>query len=178
MRYYTMTQFCKVNNFEPKTSADFKRLESAYTLYLKGMANGDSGAYGKAVEIISRRPNSQKLNVAKQGKADASALIDGKLKAVEIKTNGGRIDGVKAEYIVYSMDIHNSMMDMTISKRIMKTADFINALYEMGAVKTVSHKGQVDGLAIQPSKRALWDYLSEQIEYFPEWEYFAEDFGA
>lgn len=165
MNKYTFEQLMNKAQFTPTTKADTKKAEYAYNLYVKGFENGDSGAYGKAVEILSRRPNSHKTTVAKQGKKDATARIDGKLIAVEVKTNGGRVDGIKAKYVVYSLDVHNSTADKTITARIIPTDVFIKALYDFNAIKEVRHNSIVDGLAIQPSKRKLWAWLETMPEY-------------
>lgn len=174
----TKEQFCGMANFTPRTPADYARLEKAYAFYTHGLENGNSGAFGGAFEILSRRPNSRKTTVARQGKTDASFRLDGRLVGLEVKTNGGRVDGIRERFICYSLSIHNSTGNKDISPRIMRTADFLDALERFGAVKEVRHGGKVDGLAIQPSNRKLWAWLEEQMEFSHDWDYYSEDFGG
>lgn len=158
------------------TKAQEMRLETACTLYLNGTKNGDDGAFGKAAEIVSRRPNSRKSNVARQGKTDMTIRYNGKLTATERKINGGRVNGIKSPFTVYSLNVHNSTADIEISAKIVPTALFLERLAEFGAIKEIRHGGEVDGLAIQPSNRKLWAWLDTCPDFFPDWEYITEDF--
>ena len=174
---YTKKELFKLAGFEPKTKADFCKGEIVYNNYVIACQNGNSGGFGNAMEILRRRPKSNKLTVAGHGKADMTFKLDGKLKECECKTNGGRIDDIKhGGYIVYSLNMHNSVGNVDISARIMTTDSFLSAIYQFKAVKEVRHNGVVDGLAIQPSKRDFWRWLEGQLEFNREWEYFTEDF--
>lgn len=156
---------CQKMNFNPMTTKDIKRYTNACQMYVQGRLNGDDGIKGKVIEVISCVPKSNKKRVAKQGKSDFTLRVDNKLVPCERKTNGGRIDGIKTKYIVYSIDINNSCGTCYIPPKVLKTETFINALYELKAVKTVRHNGVVDGLAIQVSNRKLWKWLESQNDF-------------
>lgn len=176
MKTLTLNELAKACNFEIISAGDEKKLATVYNRYLYDIAQGNSGAFGNAHEKLTRRHASHKTTVAKWGKADITVMIDGKLTNAEAKTNGGRIDGINMEYTVYTLCVHNSQADIDIQPKVMRTETFINALYDMGAVKQVRHGGVVDGIAIQPLSRKLWAWLDEQLDYDASWEYFSEDF--
>lgn len=152
-------------NFNPITTKDFKRENIALKMYVKGRFAGDDGIQGKIIEVLSCVPKSNKKTVAKQGKNDFTIRIDGKLTPCERKINGGRIDGIKTKYIVYSIDINNSLGTCYIPPKVIKTETFISTLYELKAVKTIRHNGTVDGVGIQVSNRKLWHWLASQIDF-------------
>lgn len=174
--YTTQEELLTSCNFEVRTKNDVLKADAAWALYTLALENGNPGAYGLAAEVLSRRPGSRKTTVSRQGKVDVYFNLAGKSTRAERKTTGGRIDRIQEPFIVYSLDVKNSTGDKTISARIMRTADFLNALREFGAIKKVSHKGIVDGLAVQPSNRKLWTWLEGQLEYDREWTYYLEDF--
>ena len=171
-------RLCEVANFTPRTPADFLRLEAAVEFLLTAEENGNSGGLGGAVEVLNRRPNSRKTTVARQGKTDATFRLDGRLVGYESKVNGGRVDGIKERFVVYTLSVHNSLGNRDISPRIMRTEDFLEALHRFNAVKEVRHGGKVDGLAVQASSRKLWAWLEEQLEFSHDWDYYSEDFGG
>lgn len=176
--YTTMNELLDACDFTIKGKSDLLKAEKAWNLYTRATLNGDSGAFGKAREILSRRPNSRKARVSGRNESDITFKLDGKLAKAECKTSGGRINDIKDKYIVYSLSVHNSTGDKDISARIIRSDVFIAKLYELNAVKTVRHNGVIDGLAIQPAKRALWAWLEEQLEFNREWDYYSEDFEA
>lgn len=156
---------CTKAGFIPLTTKDIKRYFVALDMYIQGKLNRDDGIQGKVTEILSCVPKSNKKKVAKQGKVDFTIRVNNKLVPCERKTNGGRIDNIKTKYIVYSIDINNSTGKCYIPPKVLKTETFINALTELNAIKTVSHNGTVDGLAIQVSNRKLWKWLDNQLSF-------------
>jgi len=162
------------------------RIKTAYLEYCVAVVNGNSGAWGRAVEICSRLPKSNKITVSTQNRADAYAKIDGRRVAVEIKTNGGRVDKIKAKYIVYSVAINNKTGNKTIPARIMRTEDFMEMLRTYGALKTIAHNGVVDGVGVQCNSRKLWHFLDTFgagtpwtcLDYYPDSTYEDSDFDA
>lgn len=172
------TELCRLANFQPSTPADYQRLDAAALFFLSATIAGNDGAFGGAIEIINRRPNSRKTTVARQGKTDATFRLDGRLVGYESKTNGGRVDGIKERFIVYTLSVHNKTANKDITPRIMRTADFLEALERFGAVKEIRHGGRVDGIGIQPSNRKLWGWLETQLEFSHDWDYYSEDFGG
>ena len=179
MKFYSKEELCETIGFYPSTGADYLKLKVAYRNYVKEYKAGNDGAFGRTVEVLRRRPNSRKTNVAKQNRPDMTAKIDGKLVGCECKTNGGRIKGTEyvmtGTYVVYSMNIQNSICDADISARICRKSTFIKKLIEFNAIKEVRHKGVVDGLAIQPSNKKFQAWLETLIEYEREYEYSSDE---
>lgn len=174
--FKTPEELFEACNFTATGKADTLKAEAAWSMYVRETANGNPGAFGRAAEVLSRRAGSRKTRVALVDKPDTSFRLDGRLVQAERKTSGGRIDDIKLKYVIYSLSVHNSTGNKDISPRIMRTEDFLSALYEFKAVKEVRHKGVVDGHAIQPSNRKLWAWLEDQLEYDRTWDYFSEDF--
>lgn len=179
MKFYSKSELCETIGFYPATKADFLKLDVAYANYVREYNAGNDGAFGRVVEVLRRRPNSRKANVAKQNRNDITAKIDGKLVACECKTNGGRIKGAEytmtGTYVVYSMNVHNSTCNADISARICRKSTFLEKLVEFNAIKEVRHNGVVDGLAIQPSNKRFRAWLETLIEYEREYEYSSEE---
>ena len=178
MKFYSKSELCETVGFYPATKADFLKLDVAYANYVREYNAGNDGAFGRVVEVLRRRPNSRKANVAKQNRNDITAKIDGKLVACECKTNGGRIKGAEytmtGTYVVYSMNVHNSTCDADISARICRKSTFIEKLVEFNAIKEVRHDGEVDGIAIQPSSKRMFERLIAYAENFPDMEFSPE----
>ena len=179
MRFLSKDELCDLIGYFPATKLDFLRLDTVYDIYITEFKAGNSGAFSRAVEVLRRRPKSRKFNVAKQNRPDLTAKIDGKLVGCECKTNGGRIKGkeyvMTGKYVVYSMNIHNSICDVDISARICRKSTFIKKLIEFNAIKEVRHKGVVDGIAIQPSNKKFQAWLETLIEYEREYEYSSDE---
>lgn len=133
----------------------------------------DNGGIGKAFEIACQSIFSSRTNYAKQGKNDKTMLINGKRVSVEIKTNGGRLDDVTAEYVIYGFDICNST---TKGKRrvadviLVPRNEFFDALNACGAIKEIYHDHKVDGHAIQPSKKAWFEWVSNYPVKWNPWQ--------
>lgn len=177
---YSKEEVKQMFNFEPQNTKELNRFNKAYNHYVLQVKAGNSGALGTLAESMKRRVNSSKWHGSKATQegtpqADFTAKIDGKLTACESKINGGRLDDIKDKYIVYTLNIHNSIADKSITPRIMKTETFMNALYRFNAVKQVRHNGVVDGIAIQPSNRKLWAFLETMPEYDRTKEYSSDE---
>lgn len=155
----------------------------------------DSGRWGKAFEILFVSDTSRKTCVAAQGKVDGYFYLDGERKAVEYKTNGGRIGSLydlrKPEnaYIVYSMDFETRQTyrkdgtprptkHYVVEPIILKVSDFLTILEHCGATKVIGHEGKDDyEVAIQGDSAKLAKCLSDYpIAYDPNAKYTSEDF--
>lgn len=174
-KFLTFNELLEKANFSIVSKYDEKKAQTAYNVYCLAYENNNSGAFGLAKEILTRREKSHKVNIARQGKTDATAKIDGRLVGVEVKTNGGRIDNIKEKYVVYSININNSTGKCDISHRIIKTDTFLTMLELLGATKTIRHNGIIDGIGIQVSKRALWAWLETMTEYDRTREYSSDE---
>lgn len=162
-------------SFTLKTDADSMRLAKAWKLYITDY-KGD-GCMGCVSEMLSATKSSVKATISNAGRADCFLRFRTASGAVipvsfERKTNGGRIQTIetdfsKAEHIVgkfvvYSLDLCNST---TQNKRrfvpavVIPRDLFISKLTEFGALKTVRHNGVIDGVAIQPSNKAWYEWL-------------------
>lgn len=130
--------------------------------------------FGYAVELSTRL--STRLHdgkVAKQGEVDTTIRfeINGKIRYIagEVKTNGGRVNTLldgsnKAPFVIYAMHLCNSTTKgklREIPAVIIPTELFCAKLREFGALKEVRHNGVVDGIAIQPSNKAWYEWLLE-----------------
>jgi hypothetical protein len=154
-------------------------------IYLENTA--DSGRFGRAFELECARPASRKSTVSKQGKTDVSVKIlrNGKACYIpcECKTNGGRIDDLlsgenKSSFIIYRLEFvqkHKASKSKPewnevrqIPATLIPTALFLQMLKECNAIKEVAHNGIVDGLAIQPSSKKMFERLTAYIENYGE----------
>lgn len=145
------------------------------------------GAMGCAFELECTSPKSRKVSVSAQGAVDVHVKINvnGKTRYVpaECKTNGGRVDSLlngknKSKFVVYRLEFvqkHKATKKAEAWDEIRKvpaviipTELFVAMLRETGAVKEVRHAGQVDGLAIQPSSKKMYQRLMTYIENYGE----------
>lgn len=153
---------------------------SANCARIRANAN-DSGAEGKVFEIECARPLSGKVNVSAQNRTDVHILLDGKYVPAECKTNGGRVDDLlngtnKAKYVIYRLNFtqkHKASKkhpafeeNRVIEPVIIPTSLFLNMLCECNALKTVAHDGVVDGIAIQPSSKKMYERLAAYIKNY------------
>lgn len=128
--------------------------------------------FGEKTELSTRL--SDRLNggkVAGPNEKDTTIRfeINGKIRYLpgEVKTNGGRVntllDGTnKVPYVIYAMHLCNSTTGgklREIPQVIIPTPLFCAKLIEFGALKQVRHNGVVDGIAIQPSNKAWFEWL-------------------
>ena len=177
MRIYgTQEELLQACNFTIHGANDRLKADKAWARYVSDVKNGNPGAQGNASEVLSRRPGSRKTRVSGVRESDISFRLDGRLVKAERKTSGGRIDDITLDFVVYSIDLKNSTGDKYISPRIMRTEDFLSALYSLGAVKKINKNGVLSGYGIQVSSRKLWAWLEDQLEFNREWDYYSEDF--
>lgn len=145
----------------------------------------DSGRFGRAFELSCARVNSRKTCVSKQGKTDISIKmeINGKIRYIpaECKTNGGRIDDLlngknKSAFVVYRLEFtqkHKATKTAPAREEsrlvpavVVPTDLFLQMLTECNAIKEVAHNGIVDGLAIQPSSKKMFERLTAYIDNY------------
>lgn len=154
--------------------------------------DADCGKFGRAFELACARPNSRKDKVSTQGRADVFVKYNGRYIPAECKTNGGRVDTLldgtnKARFVVYALDfVQKHKATKTAPAReevrhidpvIIPTEIFVAVLRQFNAIKEVAHNGVVDGIAIQPSSKKLFQWLSEwPVEFHNDWDYTSEDF--
>lgn len=178
-KFLTFDELMEKANFKIETKFDNKKANFVYNEYCTRYNNNDSGCQGKAIEVLTRRQKSHKLDVARntQDKIhyDCTAKIDNKLTPCERKSNGGRVDNISTKYVIYSIHIDNSTGKCDICQRIIKTSTFMAKLEELKAIKEVRHNGVVDGLAIQVSKRPLWAWLETMPIYDRTKEYLSSE---
>lgn len=169
-----------------------KEKRSANIAYeLSNTAN--CGAYGRAFELMCAREKSHKVAVAKQGKTDVSVrvVINGKAKYLpaECKTNGGRVNDLldgsnKSRFVIYKLDFvqkHKATKKAEAWEEIrstpallIPTALFTAMLIDCNAIKEIAHGGIVDGIAIQPSSKRMYERLMAYAENFPDMEFSPE----
>ena len=188
----------KVNELTAKvangtaTKTETERLNAALVI----LANpNDSGRWGKAFEMLFVSDTARKTYVAAQGKVDGYFYLDGERKAVEYKTNGGRIGSLyklrkpESAYIVYSMDFETRQTykkdgtprptkHYVVEPIILKVSDFLAILEHCGATKVIGHEGKDDyEVAVQGDSAKLAKCLAEYpIAYDPNARYTSEDF--
>lgn len=155
----------------------------------------DSGRWGKAFEVLNVSDTSHKVTVSSQGKIDGYFYLDGKRKAVEYKTNGGRIGALyrmtKPEnaYIIYSMDFETRQTyrkdgtprdtkHYVVAPVILKVSDFLAILEHCNATKVIGHQGKGDDeIAVQGDSAKLAKCLADYpITFDPNYRYTSEDF--
>lgn len=159
-------------------------------------SNNYCGKNGCIFEVECARKASRKLSVSKQGQTDVFvrfATEKGyKYLPCECKTNGGRVDDLlngtnKSKFVIYRLDFtqkhkatkkHGAWEEVRhVDPVIIPTELFCAVLRHFGAVKTVAHKGVVDGLAIQPSNKRLYEWLLDYpITFNNDATYTADDF--
>lgn len=171
MKIYTKKQLADKMHFNLKTKADRDKLDCAYNLYITALKNGDSGAFGKATEILTRRSTSTKTTVASNGKPDTFITVDGHRRHCESKTNGGRIDEIHGTYIVYTLDVHRSNADKYITPRVVSVDTFLSMLITNGWTCFIKNKKSGDGMGIDITKRGFWRWLESLPEYDRNREY-------
>lgn len=155
----------------------------------------DSGRWGKAFEVLNVSDTSRKVTVAAQGKIDGYFYLDGKRKAVEYKTNGGRIGSLynlrkpESAYIIYSMDFETRQTyrkdgtprptkHYVVAPIILKVSDFLAILEHCNATKVIGHAGKGDDeIAVQGDSAKLAKCLADYpITFDPNTKYTTEDF--
>ena len=169
-----------------------KEKRSANIAYeLSNTAN--CGAYGRAFELSCARAGSRKTCVSKQGQVDVSVrvVINGKARYLpaECKVNGGRVETLlngtnKSRFVIYKLDFtqkHKATKKAEAWEEIrstpallIPTALFTAMLIDCNAIKEIAHGGVVDGIAIQPSSKRMYERLMTYAENFPDMEFSPE----
>ena len=174
-------------------SYEVKRYHEATRLLQK--ADIDDGIWGKLEELLNVADTSHKTAVSTQGKVDNYFYYEGGRKAVEYKTNGGRIGALyrmtKPEnaFIVYSMDFETRQTyrkdgtprptkHYVVAPVILKVSDFLAILEHCNATKVIGHQGKGDDeIAVQGDSAKLAKCLADYpITFDPNYHYTAEDF--
>lgn len=155
----------------------------------------DCGRWGKVFEMLNVSDTARKTYVAAQGKFDGYFNFEGKRKAVEYKTNGGRIGGLyrmtkpENQYIIYTMDFvtrqtyrkdgtPRKVKFYVVEPIILKVSDFLAILEHCGATKVIEHKGKGDKeIAVQGDSAKLAKCLADYpITFDPNKQYTEADF--
>ena len=190
-----MRELCDYFSFTPETPEDLIRAEKAWGMYTSNY-KGD-GVMGCCAEVLTATRHSKKFTVSNAGKNDCILnyrSASGYVVPVQVerKTSGGRIQTLETEYskaekiqgkyVVYSMDVCNkgtSYLRRYVPAVVIPRKLFLDKLQEFGAIKTVSHGGQVDGYAIQVTKKAWYLWLSDwPIVYDRNAVYCEDDFDG
>ena len=151
------------------------------------------GAHGRVFEISCARPASRKTCIAKQGETDVfvRVVVNGKAKYMpaECKTNGGRVNDLldgsnKSRFVIYKLDFvqkHKATKKAEAWEEIRSTPAlliptnlFTTMLIECNAIKEVRHDGEIDGIAIQPSSKRMFERLTAYAENFPDMKFSPE----
>lgn len=153
----------------------------------------NQGARGRAFELMCAREKSRKTCVSKQGQVDVSVrvVVNGKARYLpaECKTNGGRVNDLldgsnKSRFVIYKLDFvqkHKATKKVEAWEEIRSTPAlliptnlFTAMLIECNAIKEVRHDGEVDGIAIQPSSKRMFERLIAYAENFPDMKFSPE----
>ena len=178
------------------TTSIYEKNVSKYTALRKAAIENElsntanDGRYGRAFELACARSASRKTAVSKQGKADVSVRVvaNGKVRyfPAECKTNGGRVDDLlngsnKSRFVIYKLDFtqkHKATKKAEAWEEIrstpallIPTALFTAMLIDCNAIKQVAHGGVVDGIAIQPSSKRMFERLITYAENYPDMEF-------
>ena len=141
----------------------------------------DCGRWGRVFELECARAKSNKTRVGTQGEVDVSIKVEinGKTfyRPTECKTNGGRVDGLmngtsRVSYVVYRMDYTQKKKGgdewREVPPVVLPVSVFLEMLKACGALKTMRHGGEVDGVGIQVSSKKFYLALCEYIAEYGE----------
>ena len=152
-------------------------------------ADHDDGAQGRAFELSCASTYSRKTRVSKQGQADVYIKYERGTVRAECKTNGGRIESLRAEgaprFVIYRLHFvqkhkagkHTEAYDevRVIDPVLIPTAVFLAALDRFHATKSTTGKNPEE--AIQVSSKKFFEWLLDwPIPYNPALRYTEEDF--
>lgn len=171
-------EYKKISDALPEQTKAQKTRKALCQKYLENL--NDDGRFGRIDELISVKPTSRKTRVSKQGKTDITIRFHNGNKvvnkAVERKTNGGRIeDMIQAlekgndKFIAYKLDytVTRSLKDGTTKEETRKAdiialfSQFYNMLEEVGAIKWTN--GNNNERAIQVSSKKMFDRLLDWV---------------
>lgn len=124
----------------------------------------DSGAGGKIAELEETREGSEKYKVSSAGRVDNYVTIDGKARAIEIKTNSGRIGNIlraleqgKDGFIVYGYSVQNANTKgelWEVPKKIFTFSAFVALLESVGAIRINKGHANKNFVDCEPSIQA------------------------
>ena len=149
----------------------------------------DNGALGRAFELACASEYSRKTRVSKQGQADVYIKFERGTVRAEVKTNGGRIEGLRSSsaprFVIYRLRFvqkhkagkHTEAYDEVreIDPVLIPTEVFLAALDRFHATKSTNGKNPEE--AIQVSSKKFFEWLLDwPIPYDPALRYTEEDF--
>lgn len=149
----------------------------------------DDGRLGRAFELECASRYSRKVRVSKQGQADVFIKYERGNYAAECKTNGGRIEALRAanapKFVIYRLDFiqkHKASKSKPawnevrhIDPVLVPTKVFLAALDRFGATKSTN--GDHPEEAIQVSSKKFYEWLLDwPIPFDPSLHYTADDF--
>ncbi len=152
-------------------------------------AEHDDGARGRAFELACASAYSRKTRVAKQGQADVYIKFGRGTVRAEVKTNGGRIEGLRSasapRFVIYRLRFvqkHKAGKNTEawdevreIDPVLIPTAVFLAALDRFHATKSTNGKNPEE--AIQVSSKKFFEWLLDwPIPYSPDLRYTEDDF--
>ena len=171
-------EYKRISDALPEQTSAQKARKALCLKYLENL--NDSGRFGRIDELISVKPSSRKTRVSKQGKTDITVRFHNGNKvvnkAVERKTNGGRIEDLiqalekgNDKLIAYKLDytVKHPLKDGTINEEIRKAdiialfSQFYAMLNEVGAIKWTN--GNNNERAIQVSSKKMYDRLLDWV---------------
>ena len=145
----------------------------------------DDGLFGKVFELSTHDSNSTIVTVRSQGKCDGYALIDGKRRKLEAKTNGGRVGNLykmnkrtrRSQYMLYCICYEvpegKPRKDGTCKPAEWRTATvlstidfFVDLLEQTNATKTIGHNESDREIAIQGDSKKLYKAIRENCINF------------
>lgn len=137
----------------------------------------DSGAGGKIAELEETREGSEKYKVSGAGRVDNYVTVDGKARAIEIKTNSGRIGNIlralehgKDGYIVYGYSVQNANTKgelWEVPKKIFTFSAFVALLESMGAIRINQGHANKNFVDCEPSIQASTKKFYNAIKNSP-----------
>ena len=171
-------EYKRIVDVLPEQTSAQKTRKALCQKYLENL--NDSGRFGRIDELISVKPTSHKTRVSKQGKTDITIRFHNGNKvvnkAVERKTNGGRIEDLiqalekgNDKLIAYKIDytVKHPLKDGTVTEEIRKAdiialfSQFYTMLKEVGAIKWTN--GNNNERAIQVSSKKMYDRLLDWV---------------
>lgn len=137
----------------------------------------DSGAGGKIAELEETREGSEKYKVSGAGRADNYVNIDGRTRAIEIKTNSGRIGNIlhalecgKNGFVVYGYSVKNSNTKgelWEVPKKIFTYSAFIALLESVSAIRINQGHAKKNFTDCEPSIQASTKKFYNAIKNSP-----------
>ena len=173
-----------INEYEPTSAYDRKRLDKAIDLWYADIIrndtgeNADDGLYGKVAELLAHDDKSTITRVQAQNRNDNYIIVNGKRKPCEVKTNGGRVGTLftmsersqESHFIAYKLDFivkaGKPRKDGTCKPaehrkayKVMTVKAFVQLLEETGATKVIGHTESDREIAVQSDSKKLYKAL-------------------